>query len=343
MNKGGARSLKTNLMTLSKKLLQYIVVLFVAVTINFVLPRLAPGDPLLYFYDEETLKELSAAEKQQVLATMGLDGTLFHQYIEYLKGIVTLQFGESIQYTRPVIDVIGDYLPWTIVLVLPAMLLSAIIGVAIGAYSAWNRGLKRDTTFLSVMLTFQAVPGFWIGMIFIALFAVKLGWFPTFGAMAIMPEETLFGKVKDIIWHLVLPVTTLSLATVGSNYLLTRSSMLEALGQDYIVLAEAKGVRKTRLILQYGLRNAFLPVYTNLMMTLGTLVGGSVVIETVFSYPGIGSLLYGAVNARDFILLQGLFLVITVGIIVANIIADLTYPLIDPRTKKSRIYKQEGQ
>ncbi len=325
----------TNIKAFSKKLLQYIIVLFVAVTINFVLPRLAPGDPLLYFYDEETLKELSNAEKQEVLATMGLDGTLFHQYIEYLKGIVTFNFGESIQYSRPVVDVIGDYLPWTLVLVLPAMILSAVIGVAIGAYSAWNRGMKRDTSLLTVMLTFQAVPGFWIGMIFIAIFAVNLGWFPTFGSQAIMPADTLWGQIKDIIWHLVLPVTTLSIATVGSNYLLTRSSMLEALGQDYILLAEAKGVRKMRLILHYGLRNAFLPVYTNLMMTLGTLVGGAVVIETVFSYPGIGSLLYGAVNARDFILLQGLFLVITLGIIVFNIIADLTYPLIDPRTKRT--------
>lgn len=307
-----------------------------AVTINFVLPRLAPGDPLLYFYDEETLKELSETEKQEVLATMGLDGTLFHQYIAYLKGILTFDFGDSIQYSRPVIDVIGDYLPWTVVLVLPAMIISAIIGILIGAYSAWNRGKKRDSAFLTTMLTFQAVPGFWIGMILIAIFAVKLGWFPTFGASAIVPAEGFFGKFKDIAWHLTLPIITLSVATVGSNYLLTRSSMLDSLGQDYIVLAEAKGVKKIRLIFNHGLRNAFLPVYTNLMMSLGTLIGGSVVIETVFSYPGIGSLLYSAVNARDFTLLQGLFLCITLGIIVANIIADITYPFIDPRTKKKR-------
>lgn len=326
----------TNSMTLIKKLLQYIAVLFVAVTINFVLPRLAPGDPLLYFYDEETLKELSDAEKQEVLATMGLDGTLFHQYIAYLKGILTFDFGDSIQYSRPVLEVIGDYLPWTLVLVLPAMLLSAVIGVLVGAYSAWNRGRRRDSVFLTTMLTFQAVPGFWIGMIFIAIFAVQLGWFPTFGATSIVPADTLWGQIQDVAWHLVLPILTLSIATVGSNYLLTRSSMLESLGQDYIVLAEAKGVKKTRLIFNHGLRNAFLPVYTNLMMSLGTLIGGAVVIETVFSYPGIGSLLYGAVNARDFTLLQGLFLCITLGIIVTNIIADLTYPLIDPRTKKKR-------
>lgn len=324
-----------------KKLLQYAIVLFVALTINFILPRLAPGDPLLYFYDEETLKELSDAERQHVLATMGLDGTLFHQYIEYIKGILTFNLGESIQYSKPVIDVIMEFLPWTVVLVLPAMLLSAIIGVLIGAYSAWNRGKKRDTALLTTMLTFQAVPGFWIGMVLIAVFAVKLGWFPTFGAQALVAPSSVFGHIQDIGWHLVLPITTLGIATVGSNYLLTRSSMLESLGQDYIVLAEAKGVRKLRLILKHGLRNAFLPVYTHIMMGLGTLIGGAVVIETVFSYPGIGSLLYGAVNARDFILLQGIFLFITIGIIAANIIADITYPFIDPRTKK--LLKKEGR
>ncbi|PWI24807.1 ABC transporter permease [Kurthia sibirica] len=324
-----------------KKLLQYAIVLFVAVTINFILPRLAPGDPLLSFYDEGTLRELSDAERQHVLATMGLDGTLFHQYIDYLKGIATFNLGESIQYSRPVIDVILDYLPWTIVLVLPAMLLSAVIGILIGAYSAWNRGKKRDTAMLTTMLTFQAVPGFWIGMVLIALFAVNLGWFPTFGAKALVAPPSVFGQLKDIAWHLVLPITTLCIATVGSNYLLTRSSMLESLGQDYIILAEAKGVRKVRLILNHGLRNAFLPVYTHIMMGLGTLIGGAVVIESVFSYPGIGSLLYGAVNARDFILLQGIFLFITMGIIIANIMADITYPFIDPRTKKL-VKKEEG-
>lgn len=326
-----------------KKLFQYALVLFVAVTINFLLPRLAPGNPLLYFYDEQTINELSEAEKQAVLATMGLDGTLFHQYIAYLKGILTFDFGDSIQYARPVTDVIADYLPWTLVLVLPAMLISAVVGILVGAYSAWNRGKKRDSVFLTIMLTLQAVPGFWIGMILIAVFAVILGWFPTFGATAIVQPEGLWGQIKDIAWHLVLPIFTLSVATVGSNYLLTRSSMLESLGQDYIILAEAKGVKKTRLILNHGLRNAFLPVYTNLMMSLGTLLGGAVVIETVFSYPGIGSLLYGAVNARDFTLLQGLFLCITVGIVLANIIADVTYPLIDPRTRAKRKNKQKDK
>lgn len=324
---------------IGKKLFQYVLVLFVAITINFVLPRFAPGDPLLYFFDESTLKELTAEQKQTVLESVGLGGTLWEQYINYLGGIFTWDFGTSIKHAQPVIEMIGDRLPWTLTLIAPAMLLSAIFGVMIGAYSAWNRGKGRDVTLLTTMLTFQAIPGFWIGMLFIAIFAVQLGWFPTYGAVSIIQDGTTLGFIKDVAWHLVLPIVTLSVATVGSNYLLTRSSMLESLGQDYITMAEAKGVHKKTLIFNHGLRNALLPIYTHFTMNLGTLIGGSVIVETVFSYPGIGRLLYESVVARDFPLMQGVFLMITFGVIAANIFADLTYPLIDPRAKSTKLLK----
>lgn len=324
-----------------KKLFQYALVLFVAITINFGLPRLAPGDPLAYFFDESTLKELTEAQKQAVLESVGLGGSVWEQYITYLKGIFTWDFGTSITYALPVSEIMADKLVWTVVLILPALVLSAVIGVMIGAYSAWNRGKGRDVTFLTTMLTFQAVPGFWIGMLFIAVFAVQLGWFPTYGAVSIVQDGTTSGFVKDVAWHLVLPIATLSIATVGSNYLLTRSSMLESLGQDYMTMAEAKGVSKKTLIFNHGLRNALLPIYTQFTMALGTLIGGSVVVETVFSYPGIGRLLYESVVARDFPMMQGVFLMITFGVIAANIFADLTYPLIDPRAKSSAIGKVE--
>lgn len=325
--------------SLGKKLFQYGLVLFVALTINFALPRLAPGDPLLYFFDEGTLNELTEVQRQAALASIGLGGSVWEQYLAYLAGIFTLDFGSSIKYGIPVMEVIGDRLPWTLALIAPAMLVSIIIGVIIGAYSAWNRGKGRDVTWLTVMLTFQAIPGFWIGMLFIAIFAVQLGWFPTYGAVSMVQEGTIWSYIKDVVWHLILPMTTLSIATVGSNYLLTRSSMLESLGQDYMSMAEAKGVKKTSLIFNHGLRNALLPVYTHFTLELGTLIGGAVVVETVFSYPGIGRLLYESVIARDFPMMQGVFLLITVGVIVANIIADVTYPLIDPRAKTSKHQK----
>lgn len=321
--------------TIGKKLFQYALVLFVAISINFGLPRLAPGDPLSYFFDEATLKELTAEQRQSVLESVGLGGSVWEQYIAYLQGIFTWDFGTSIKYAVPVTDVIGDKLLWTVTLILPALILSAVIGVMIGAYSAWNRGKGRDVTLLTTMLTFQAIPGFWIGMLFIAVFAVQLGWFPTYGAVSIVQDGTTWGFIKDVAWHLVLPIATLSIATVGSNYLLTRSSMLESLGQDYMTMAEAKGVSKKTLIFNHGLRNALLPIYTQFTMALGTLIGGSVIVETVFSYPGIGRLLYESVVARDFPMMQGVFLMITFGVIAANIFADVTYPLIDPRAKAS--------
>jgi len=324
---------------IGKKLFQYVLVLFVAITINFGLPRLAPGDPLLYFFDESTIQELSEEQKQAALESVGLGGSLWEQYIEYLKGILTWDFGLSIKYAEPVTEIMADKLAWTITLVLPALLISTVIGVIIGAYSAWNRGKKRDVTFLTTMLTLQAIPGFWIGMLFIAIFAVQLNWFPTYGAVSIIQDGTMWSFIKDVLWHLVLPITTLSIATVGSNYLLTRSSMLESLGQDYMLMAEAKGVKKKGLIFNHALRNALLPIYTQFTMSLGTLIGGAVVIETVFSYPGIGRLLYESVIARDFPMMQGVFLIITLGIIIANILADLTYPLIDPQAKSTSTEK----
>ncbi|MER1984609.1 MAG: ABC transporter permease [Solibacillus sp.] len=324
-----------------KKLFQYVLVLFVAITINFGLPRLAPGDPLSYFFDESTLKELTQEQKQAVLESVGLGGSVWEQYMSYLQGIFTWDFGTSIKYAVPVAEVMADKLIWTVVLILPALILSTCIGVMIGAYSAWNRGKGRDVTFLTTMLTFQAIPGFWIGMLFIAVFAVQLGWFPTYGAVSIVQDGTTLGFVKDVAWHLVLPIATLSIATVGSNYLLTRSSMLESLGQDYMTMAEAKGVTKRTLIFNHGLRNALLPIYTQFTMALGTLIGGSVIVETVFSYPGIGRLLYESVVARDFPMMQGVFLMITFGVIAANIFADLTYPFIDPRAKSSAVGKVE--
>lgn len=324
---------------IGKKLFQYVLVLFVAITINFVLPRLAPGDPLLYFFDESTLKELTEDQKLAVLESVGLSGSVWEQYIEYLKGIFTWDLGTSIKYAQPVTEVIAEKLPWTITLILPALLISTVIGVLIGAYSAWNRGKGRDVTFLTTMLTFQAIPGFWIGMLLIAIFAVQLGWFPTFGAISIVQDGTTWGYIKDVLWHLALPIATLSIATVGSNYLLTRSSTLESLGQDYMTMAEAKGVQKKTLIFNHGLRNALLPIYTQFTLELGTLIGGSVVVESVFSYPGIGRLLYESVIARDFPMMQGVFLMITLGVIVANIFADITYPLIDPRAKSTKTVK----
>ena len=187
--------MNSTLSSFGKKLFQYGLVLLVALTINFALPRLAPGDPLLYFFGD-TINELTEVQKQQALESMGLGGSLWEQYIEYLKGIVTFDFGMSIKYAEPVMTIIGDRLPWTLLLVGPAMLFSAVIGVILGAYSAWNRGKSRDVSLLVGMLTLQAVPGFWVGLLFLAILAVQLGWFPTYGAVSMMQDGSSLGLYK---------------------------------------------------------------------------------------------------------------------------------------------------
>ena len=316
-----------------KKLVSYLLVLLVALSINFALPRLAPGDPLEFFFGETTLNELTPEQRLKVERELGLDRSLWQQYGDFLTGVFHLDLGSSIRYGKPVTEVLAERLPWTFLLVAPALVLSVVIGVALGAYSAWNQGKKRDLISLAGMLTLESVPGFWIGMMLIAVFSVKLGWLPSYGAAPIVHTGGSASYVWEVIRHMILPVTTITIATVSGNFLLTRSTMLDTLGQDYVMMAEAKGVSKRSMIFKHALRNALLPVYTHVAMNLGMLVSGAVVVETVFSYPGIGRLLYESVTARDFPMMQGVFLLITVGVIAANLLADLTYPLADPRAR----------
>jgi peptide/nickel transport system permease protein len=316
-----------------KKLISYLLVLIVALSINFALPRLAPGDPMKFFFPDSLINELTPEQRLKVEQELDLDRSLWQQYIDFLTGVFSLDLGSSIKYGKPVTEVLTEHLPWTLLLVAPALFLSAVIGIAIGAYAAWNRGKRRDVVSLTGMLALETIPGFSIGMMLIAVFSVNLAWLPSYGAVPLIHIGGTASYMMEVVRHMILPVVTITLATVGGNFLLTRSSMLDTLGQDYVMMAEAKGVSKRNLIFKHALRNALLPVYTHITMSLGLLVSGAVVVETVFSYPGIGRLLYESVSARDFPMMQGVFLVITVGVIAANLLADLTYPLVDPRAR----------
>ncbi|QGG57366.1 ABC transporter permease [Paenibacillus sp. B01] len=321
-------------MRIAGKLLQYALVILVALTLNFALPKLAPGDPLSFAIGEALAQEMTPEARAKAMQEAGLDGTLLEQYGSFLKGALTLDLGHSTKLGEPVVDVLADRLPWTLRIVLPSLVLSALIAVALGAYAAWNRGRKRDLWLLGGILTMESMPGFWLGMILIAVFGVQLGWFPTYGAAPLFSAGG-WSYAAAVLQRMVLPVATITLVSLGSYFLLTRSAMLDSLGQDYMMMAEAKGAGKRRRI-WHALRNALLPVYTHMTMSLSMLVGGAVVVETVFSYPGIGSLLYESVLARDFPMMQGVFLLITLAVIAGNILADLTYPLVDPRVRSRR-------
>lgn len=312
---------------------QYALVLLAATTVNFLLPHLAPGDPVSYLYGGDTAG-LTAAQLASLRAGYGLDDPLPQQYAEFWGGLARGDLGVSVDHNRPVLDVLAERLPWTLALVGIATLLAFGLGTLLGAAAAWRRGTRRDAGLVTGVLALDAMPGFWIGMLLVAVFSVELGWFPSYGAAAITANGTA-GWV-EVALRMVLPVATLTLATLGSIFLLARASMTSVLDEPFVRLARSTGVSERRIAVRHALRTALLPVYTHLTLAVGTLVSGAVVVETVFAYPGIGRMIYEAVVARDYPLLQGAFLLVTVAVVVANLLADVTYPLLDPRVRRGR-------
>jgi peptide/nickel transport system permease protein len=312
---------------------QYALVLLAALTLNFFLPRMMPGNPLRFLAGEEVglLTPLQIAEVRE---RYGLDRSLFEQYLTYLYSMITGQWGYSYQMGKPVIDTILERLPWTLLLVGSALAVASVFGIIVGAIAAWNRGRTADTAPLTLSILVDSLPTFWLGMLLIAIFSVELRWLPIYGARTAWGPTTGWPYVVDVLRHLVLPATTLILATLSGTFLVMRYAMLDVLNQDYIRTARSKGVSERSVLLKHAVRNALLPVSTIVFLNLGYLIGGATVIETVFSYPGIGTLLYQAVLNRDYPVLQGAFLMLTVSVILASVISDAIYPLLDPRVRR---------
>lgn len=324
--------------TLSKyllgKVLQYSLVIFLVLTLNFLLPRLMPGNPLVYLAGED-VGFMSSSEKEAILSKHGLNDSLMTQYVTYIKNILSGDFGYSYQQKRPIMELIKDRLPWTLLLTGLNLLISTILGVIFGVIAAWRRGTKTDVNLLTGFMFLSAMPSFWIGMILVSIFAAKLGWFPVFGGETAWANYTGWERLKDIAHHLVLPLVTLVLISVTSTFMTMRYSMLNVLGEDYIMMAKAKGIRDRVIKYRHAMRNALLPVATVFMLSLGFMLGGATVIETVFAYPGIGRLMFESVLSRDYPLIQATFLIITFSVVIANFLADLIYPLLDPKVGRS--------
>lgn len=311
---------------------QYSVALFGAVTLNFFLPRLAPGTPLDYILGEVNLRDMSQAEQQAVLADFGLDAPLWQQYLQYLQDICVGHFGLSVQLGMPVWDILQDRLPWTFLLSGSALILSTVIGSFLGIIAAWYRGKLIDFSAVSLCIFFGALPTFWMAMMLIILFSTELGLLPSFGAYPLGSHAGSVDWLIGVAERMILPVMALTIIHMTSVLLISRASMITVLSQDYILFARSQGCSEKRLFLFQAFRNAMLPLYTHVMMGFGAIVGGALVVETVFSYPGLGSLIVNAVSARDYPLMQGLFLITTCAVIAANFLTDLFYPMIDPRT-----------
>ncbi len=316
---------------------QYALVVLVAVSLNFAIPRLAPGTPIDYLVPSEQVATITPEQRERVLAQFGLEKPLAEQYWLYLTGILQGDLGYSTQQGRPVVDMLLERLPWTLVLVGGAITLSLIVGAGAGFLSAARRGGRMEVGGLAFFMFLDSMPPFWIGMLLLVLFSGYLNLLPVFGALPLTGAGGDFGLTFEVAQRLVLPLLTLTLVRAGWLFLVARSSLAGELSEDYIVMAEAKGLSRRRVVLGHGVRNALLPLVTAVAVEAGTVVGGATVVETVFSYPGLGRLIYESVLSRDYPVLQGAFLLLAVGVIAANFLADLLYPIIDPRTRTADV------
>lgn len=317
------------------RLFFFAITLFFALTLNFVIPRFMPGDPaeriLMRFgpnIDEQAIEAMRIA--------LGLDKEkgLLRQYFEYLKNTFSGNFGISyLHYPVPVKQVLASSLPWTLGLVGTSTVISFILGTLLGVYAGWHRDRRAGSGILIFSLCLRSIAYFWLAMLFLYVFGYRLGWFPLSNAYS--TKETLHGFrfVLSVIYHAVLPSMTLIVASLGNWILTMRNNMISVLAEDYITLAEAKGVGEGYIMLHYAARNAILPSITAFGISLGFVVSGALLTEIVYSYPGVGYQLYRAVLSQDFPLIQAIFFFVSLSVLLANLIMDFLYAFLDPRVR----------
>lgn len=314
---------------LGRRLIKSVFILFAIVVINFLLVRAAPGDPAMVMAGEAGAADQQYVE--QLREQFGLDRPLYEQLGIYLADVATGDLGFSYRQQRPVWDLIADRLPPTLILTGCAFVLALAAGILLGTLAAMNVGRWSDSAITVLALLSYATPIYWVGLMLILLFSVQLGWLPAFGYETVGAGYEGWDRAVDIGTHLILPVVTLGLFYMAVYARLTRASILEVRDMDFVKTARAKGLTETRIVFRHVLRNAILPVITFAGIQAGQLIGGSILVETVFAWPGIGRLAFDAVLQRDYQVLLGIFFVTSVMVIVFNIITDLVYSLVDPR------------
>ncbi len=321
----------------------FFVVVWAAATLNFLLPRISGQDPV-----REKLMQQAAASGyvhtgieemvREYQREFGLDQPLWRQYLTYLDNVARLDFGYSIaNYPRTVISILADSLPWTIGLLVTTTVLGFVIGTLAGALLAWPRAPGFFQYLFPPLLTLSAIPFFLLGLVLIYLFAFRLQWFPLFGGYTPGTFPSFNPRFAlDVLKHSVLPALSILLASLGFWALGMRGMMVTVEGEDYMTFAEAGGLKNRTLFFTFALRNALLPQTTALGLSLGQILSGALLVEVIFSFPGIGSVLYNAIRQFDYFLIQGIVFTIVFGVTLATLILDLIYPLLDPRITYQR-------
>lgn len=322
-----------------KRILTFLVVVWAGASLNFLLPHMVPGrNPVRERLGalmatggtfQEGINEMVEAYEKE----FGLDKPLWQQYFLNLKNTLTFDFGYSLQnYPATVGGLIADALPWTLGLLTVATLLSFVVGTLAGALLGWPRSHPILQYLFAPFLTLSAVPYYLLGLVLIYFFAFRNNWLPLNGGYPLGTQpEASWSFAKDVLRHSILPALSIVLAQVGSWALGMRAMMVSVQGEDYMTLAEAKGLNPWTIFFRYALRNAMLPQTTSLALSLGTIVSQSILVEVVFGYPGIGTLLYKAISGFDYFLIYGIVFIVILGIALATLILDLIYPLLDPR------------
>ncbi len=314
------------------KVLGALATLVFVLAFNFFLFRVVESNPVATLYRGRNLTD---AQREQLTHEFGLDGSKWEQFVRYVEQTLQLNLGRSYATNQPVLDEIWAAAPQTIALVGTATLISMVVGIAMGISAGWRRGSGRDRILTSASMTTWSTPDFWLGMILLTLFSVRLGLFPTGGIEDPSSNATGVAKLADELWHMTLPCLTLAIAYVGEFALVMRSSILDVMREDYLTLARAKGLRDTQVRDRHAVRNALLPSTALIAINFGFVLSGAIAVETVFSWPGLGLLTTEALRGPDLPMLQGLFLVFSLSVIVFNLVADLAYPFLDPRVRYS--------
>jgi len=346
-----------------RRLIYSVILILLVIVVNFTIFKAMPGDPAAYLMPEFQIgmrEEERTAQEAKLREVWGLNDSLPIQLAKYVRNLVTFNFGTAIVDKRQVSDVMREKIPYTILLLGGSTLVSITVGVLLGILAIQRRGGTFDTFSVLGSLITGALPTFWMGMVFLFIFFTTLGWFPNAGAFprewaggnwpqpfslaySLQPSALsiqlgimlpdLLNLVGGFVRHLFLPLTTLVLFNFGGWLLLTRATMIETITEDYVLTARAKGVGETAILLRHALKNASLPIITSAALSFGFVLSGAIITETVYTYPGVGGWTFFAIGVRDIIVLMAIFYVISICVIIANIIADLLYGVLDPRIK----------
>lgn len=339
------------------------ILLLLVLALNFIIFWIMPGDPISLFINPvKGSEELRRTTAETLKKLWGIGDPLPVQFLRYLQNMFTMQFGTSFISFKPITSDLLYYLPFTVLLMGGSTVLAIVFGVIFGVLVAHKRGGKFDSSMVITSLIFYSLPTFWMGMIFIIVFSSTLGWFPLKGAypsswtlpgqwptaltidpsssspqtlnvMLNLNTDNMLTLIGGFVWHSFLPVLTLTLFQYGGYLLLARATMIEVLTEDYIVTARAKGVTERSVLFRHALKNASLPLITNAALSFGFMLSGAIITETVYTWPGLGSWIWFAIQNKDFPALQALFYIIALSVILANFVADLLYGIIDPRIK----------